>query len=75
MKVKPLSPVLLLATPWTAARQFLYPWDFPGKNTGVSSHFLLQGILPDPGIELMSPVLAGGFFTTEPLGKPSLSPP
>ena len=22
----------------------LYPWDFPGKNTGVGSHLLLQGI-------------------------------
>ena len=22
------------------------PWDFPGKNTGVGCHFLLQGILP-----------------------------
>ena len=22
------------------------PWDFPGKNTGVDCHFLLQGILP-----------------------------
>ena len=21
----------------------LYPWDFPGKNTGVGCHFLLQG--------------------------------
>ena len=31
------------------------------------------GYLPDPGIEpmsLMSPALAGGFFTTEPPGKP-----
>ena len=30
--------------------------------------------LPDPGIEPMSPespVLAGGFFTTEPLEKPN----
>ena len=26
--------------------------------------------LPDPGIELVSPALAGGFFTTEPLVKP-----
>ena len=29
--------------------------------------------LPDPGIKLtslMSPALAGGFFTTAPLGKP-----
>ena len=23
-----------------------YPWDFPGKNTGVGCHFLLQGIFP-----------------------------
>ena len=22
------------------------PWDFPGKNTGVACHFLLQGIFP-----------------------------
>ena len=29
-----------------------------------------QGDLPDPGIEPLSPVLAGGFFTTEPSGKP-----
>ena len=21
-----------------------FPWDFPGKNTGVGCHFLLQGI-------------------------------
>ena len=29
------------------------------------------GDLPKPGIEPMSPALAGGFFTTEPPGKPS----
>ena len=29
----------------------LCPWDFPGKNTGVGCHFLLQGNLPDSGIE------------------------
>ena len=28
------------------------------------------GDLPDPGIEPMSPALAGRFFTTEPPGKP-----
>ena len=28
------------------------------------------GDLPDPGMEPTSPALAGGFFTTEPLGKP-----
>ena len=26
--------------------------------------------LPDPGTEPVSPALAGGFFTIEPLGKP-----
>ena len=24
----------------------LCPWDFPGKNTGVGYHFLLEGIFP-----------------------------
>ena len=28
------------------------------------------GDLPNPGMEPMSPALAGGFFTTEPPGKP-----
>ena len=28
------------------------------------------GALPDPGIEPVSPAMAGGFFTTEPPGKP-----
>ena len=28
------------------------------------------GDLPNPGIEPATPALAGGFFTTEPPGKP-----
>ena len=36
-------------TPWTVAHQALCPWDFPGKNTGVSCHFLLQGIFLTQG--------------------------
>ena len=27
-----------------------YPWDFPGKNTGVGCHFFLQGIFPAQGL-------------------------
>ena len=50
--------------------RFLCPWNFPGKNSGVGCHFLLQGDLPHPGIKPASPALAGGFFTTEPPGKP-----
>ena len=43
------------------------PWDSPGKNIGVELPFPPLGDLPDPDIEpisLMSPALAGGFFTT-----------
>ena len=35
VKVKSLSRVWLLATPWTTAHQALRPWDFPGKSTGA----------------------------------------
>ena len=40
-------------------------------NSGVCCYFLLQGGgLPNPGIEPVSLVLADGFFTAEPPGKP-----
>ena len=26
--------------------RLLSPWDFPGKNTGVGCHYLLQGVFP-----------------------------
>ena len=29
--------------------KLLCPWDFPGKDTGVGCHFLLQGIFPTRG--------------------------
>ena len=38
------------ATIWTVAH--FYPWDSPGKNTGVHCHGLPSpGDLPNPGIE------------------------
>ena len=39
------------------------------KNTGVSCHFLLQGIFLILGIQPASPALAGRFLNTEPPGK------
>ena len=43
-----------LVTPQAVACQNPFPWDSPGKNTGVGSHFLLQGIFPtqewNPGL-------------------------
>ena len=40
----------------------LCPWDFPGKDTGVGCHFLLQGIFPTQGSNQVS-CIAGRFFT------------
>ena len=50
------SRVRLFAILWTVAHQVLLSMDSLGKNTGVDCHALLQGNLPDPGIEIMSPV-------------------
>ena len=49
-----VTPLLLLCSVvcdslWLHGLQptrLLSPWDFPGKNTGVGRHFLLQGIFP-----------------------------
>ena len=49
--------------------------DSPGKNTGVGYHALLWGILLTQGLNpqsLISPALAGEFFTTSHLGSPIL---
>ena len=54
--------------------RLLGSWNFVGKNTGVGCHLLLQGDLPNSGIEPLSPVLAGRFFTTEPPGRPLHQP-
>ena len=53
--------------------RLLWPWDFPGKNTGVGFHFLPQGMFPTQGLNprLLHLLLwAGRFFPTEPPGKP-----
>ena len=47
----------------------LYPWDSPGKNTGMGCHDLLQGIFPTQG---SNPRLQHGqadSVTNEPSGK------
>ena len=40
---------LTFVTPRTVARQAPPSMDFPGKDTGVGCHFLLQGIFPTQG--------------------------
>ena len=47
--------------------RLLCPCDFPGKNTGVGSHFPLQGMFLTQGLNLclLGPLaMAGRFFTT-----------
>ena len=45
------------------------PWNSPGQNTGVGSLSLLQGNLPNPGIEPRSSTLQADSLPAEPQGK------
>ena len=44
--------------------RLLRPWDSPGKNTGVGCHFLLQGIFPTQGSNLVSQIATIVFAVT-----------
>ena len=44
------SCVSLFLTPWTVARQAPLSMGFSGKNAGVGSHVLLQGIFLTQGL-------------------------
>ena len=49
----------------------LCPWNSPEKNTGVGSHFLLQGIFPTQGSNLLRLLhWQAGSLSSEPPGKP-----
>ena len=61
------------ATLWTVALQAFLSIGFPGKEHWSGLPFPPPWDLPDQGTEpmsLVSPVFVGGFFTTEPPGKP-----
>ena len=65
------SAVSDFATPQIEARQTpLSMGILSGKNTGVGGHALLQGNLPNPGVELRSPALQADSLPSEPPGKP-----
>ena len=62
-----LSCVRLFAISWTVACQAPLSMGFSGQESWSGLPCLPPGHLPDPGIKpasLMSPALAGGFFTT-----------
>ena len=61
------SHVRLFGTPWTIAHQATLSMGFSRQEYWSGLLFLSLGDLPSPGIEptsLMSPALAGWFFTT-----------
>ena len=60
------------ATPWTVDLQASLSMGFPRQEYWSGLPFPSPGDLLDPEIESTSPGLAGGFFTTEPPGKPRL---
>ena len=62
--------VWLSVTPWTVARQASLSMGFSWQEYWSGLPFPPSGGLPDPGVESKSPALAGGFFTSEPPGKP-----
>ena len=45
-----LSGVQILQPHRLYPARLLCPWNFPGKNTGMGCHFLLQGIFPTQGV-------------------------
>ena len=63
---------LTLVTPWTVARQAPPSIGFSRQEYWSGLSYPTPGDLPDPGFKptsLMSPALAGGFFTTAPRFK------
>ena len=67
LKVKSLSRVRLLATPWTVAHQAPPSTGFSRQQYWSGLPFPSPGDLPDPGIEPRSPALQADALTSEPV--------
>ena len=74
--VQSLSSVRLLQPCGLQPTRLFCPWDFPGKNTRMDCHFLLQGIFQTQELNLgllhcrRTPVLQADSLPPEPDGKP-----
>ena len=68
-----LSRIPLFVTSWTVAHWAPLSMGLPRHEDWSGFLFPSLGNLPNPRIEPVSPALAGGFFTTEPPGKPHFS--
>ena len=62
VKVKSLSRVRLFSTPWTVAHQAPPPMGFSRQEYWSGLPYPSPGDLPNPGIELRSPVLQADAF-------------
>ena len=78
--LSPVPTMLCLVQSFSHVRRFVIPWTV-AHQTPLSMESSRQeywspspGDLPTPGIKLVSPALADGFFTTEPPGRPMLRP-
>ena len=71
MKVKSLSCVRLLATPWTVDLQAPPSMGFSRQEYWSGLPFPSPGYLPDPGIEPSFPALQADALPSEPPGKTS----
>ena len=73
-EVLSLSPVGgLFCYPWTIACQVFLSMGFPRQEQWSGLLFPSPGDLPNSGIQPVFLALAGGFFISEPSGKPHLS--
>ena len=72
MKVKSLSYVRLLSTPWTAAYQAPPSMRFSRQEYWSGVPLPSPGDLPDLGIGPRSPALQADTLLSEPPGKPNV---
>ena len=73
IRAQSLSLIQLFSTLWTVACQAPLSMGFPRQEFWSGLPFPFPGDLLHPRVEPeapASPALAGGFFTTEPSGKP-----
>ena len=71
VKVKSLSRVRLLVTPWTAAHQVPLFMEIPRQKYWSGLPFPSPGNVPNPGIKPRSPELQADSLPPEPPGKPT----
>ena len=74
MHAKSLQSFLTVRPFGLQLARLLCPWNFPGKNTTASCHFLLQGIFPTQGSNLCLLCLLHqqvGSLPLVPPGKPT----